>query len=120
MRRASLLETVTDSADAALLGVAHSSRPLAWAWQSSVGADARADLLERIHIENYFDCCSLSTGPYVYGLWVKRISQLHPPAAPGESAGNPVPGCRQHVAFCRVLFRCAGSWRTAVALRLLR
>src|ERR1700674_5668116 len=44
---------------------------------SSICADARTDLLERTHThENYFNCCSLSTGPYVYGLWVEWISQL--------------------------------------------
>src|SRR5580700_3740340 len=70
--------------------------------------------------ENYFNCCSLSTGPYVYGLWAERISQLHPPAAPGESAGNAVLCCRQRIALCCILFRGAGSWRTAAALRLPR
>jgi len=30
---------------------------------------------------------------------------------PGESTGNPVPCCRQRIALCRLLFRCAGSWR---------
>src|SRR5579863_1859146 len=70
--------------------------------------------------ENYFYCCSLFTGPYVYGLWAERISQLHPPAAPGESAGDAVLCCRQRIALCRVLFRDAGSWRIAAALRLLR
>src|SRR5579863_2814953 len=70
--------------------------------------------------ENYFNCCSLSIGPYVYGLWVERIFQLHPPAAPNESAGHAVLCCRQRIAFCCVLFRCAGSWRTAAALWLPR
>src|SRR5580692_609029 len=70
--------------------------------------------------ENYVNYCSLSTGPYVYGLWVKRISQLHPRAAPAESARNSVSCRRQRIAFCRLLFRRAGSWRTAVALRLFR
>src|SRR5580704_2466827 len=70
--------------------------------------------------ENYFNCCSLSTGPYVHGLWVERISQLHPPAAPGESAGNAVLCCCERIALCCVLFRSAGSWRTAAALQLLR
>jgi hypothetical protein len=45
--------------------------------------------------ENYFDCCSLSTGPYVYGLWIKRIFQLYPPAAAHESAGVTV--------FCAII-----------------
>src|SRR5579859_184356 len=70
--------------------------------------------------ENYFNRCSLSTGPDLYGLWVERISQLHPPAAAGESTSNPVLCCRQRIALCRLLFRCAGSWRTAATLRLLR
>src|SRR5580704_5494118 len=69
--------------------------------------------------ENYFNCCSLSTGPYVYGLWAERISQLHPPAAPGESARDSVLGRRQRISLCGVLFRLAGSWRTVTALRLL-
>src|SRR5258708_35526219 len=69
--------------------------------------------------ENYFNCCSLSTRPYVYGLWVERISQLHPPAAPGESAGNPVLCCRQRIALCRVLFRDASARWAAVAFGLL-
>src|SRR5277367_812599 len=70
--------------------------------------------------ENYFNHRSLSTGPYVYGLWSERISQLHPPAAPDESAGNPVFCCRQRIALCLVFFRRAGPWWTAVALGLLR
>src|SRR5580704_1123987 len=70
--------------------------------------------------ENYFNCCSLSTRPYVYGLWAERISQLHPPAATGESAGNAVLRCRQRIALCRVLFRRAGPWWTAAALWLFR
>src|ERR1700675_4649970 len=70
--------------------------------------------------ENYFHCCSLCTGPYVYGLWVERVPSLYSSAATGESAGNPV-SCRcQRIALCCILFRLAGSWRTAAALRLLR
>src|ERR1700730_8271962 len=83
-------------------------------------ADARADLLREDTHENYFNCCSLSTGPYVYGLWVERISQLHPPAAAHESARNPVLCCRQRIALCCVLLRPAGPWWTAVAFGLLR
>src|SRR5882724_10686565 len=70
--------------------------------------------------ENYFNCCSLSTGPYVYGLWVERISQLHSPAAPGESAGNSVLCCCQRIALCRILLRDAIARRAAVAFGLLR
>src|SRR5271169_92972 len=70
--------------------------------------------------ENYFNCCSLSTRPYVYGLWVEWISQLHPPAAPGESAGNPVLCCRQRIALCCVLFRDSIARGAAVAFGLLR
>src|SRR5258708_22215780 len=70
--------------------------------------------------ENYFNCCSLSTRPYVYGLWVERISQLHPPAAAHESAGDSVLCCRERITFCRVLFRRTGPWRTAAALRPFR
>src|ERR1700722_1194719 len=70
--------------------------------------------------ENHFNCCSLSTSPYVYGLWAERVPQLHPPAATGESRGNPVPCCGQHIALCRVLLRAAGAWRTAAILWLFR
>src|SRR5450631_2307012 len=70
--------------------------------------------------ENYFNCGSLPAGADLYDLWVERISQLHPSAAAGESAGDPVLCCRQCVALCRLLFRGAGSWRTAATLRLLR
>src|SRR5258708_32544868 len=69
--------------------------------------------------ENYFNCCSLSTRPSVYSLWAKWISQLHPLAAPGESAGNPVLCCRQRIALCRVLFRDASARWAAVAFGLL-
>src|SRR5579864_2561551 len=70
--------------------------------------------------ENYFNRCSLSAGADLYGLWVEWISQLYPPATPGESIGNAVLCCRQRIALCRVLFRRAGSWRTAAALRPFR
>src|SRR6202165_3676899 len=40
-------------------------------------ADARVDLLREDTHENCFNCCSLFTGPDVYGLWVERISQLY-------------------------------------------
>src|SRR5271169_4740300 len=70
--------------------------------------------------ENYFNCCSLSTRPYVYGLWVKWISQLHPPAAPGESTGDSVSCLRQRVAFRRILLRDSISRWAAVAFGLLR
>src|SRR5580658_10403028 len=59
--------------------------------------------------ENYFDYCSLPTRPYVYGLWAKWISQLHPPAAPGESTGDAVLCRRERIAFCRILFRAASA-----------
>src|ERR1700675_2386636 len=70
--------------------------------------------------ENYFNCCSLPARADLYGLWAEWISHLHPPAAPGESAGNPVLCCRQRIALCRVLFRRAGPWWTAAALRPFR
>src|SRR5579864_6594931 len=79
----------------------------------------RRRLGESTH-ENYFSCFSLPTRVDLYGLWAEWISQLHPPAAPGESAGNPVFCCRQRIAFCRVLF-CASIARwAAVAIGLLR
>src|ERR1700686_2931939 len=70
--------------------------------------------------ENYFDCCSLSTRPYVYGLWAERISQFYPPAAAHESAGVTVFWRRHRIALCRVLLRWAGAWWAAAALRLFR
>src|ERR1700722_6476920 len=77
-------------------------------------------LLKEITYEDCFDFCTLPAGADLYGLWAEWISQLHPPAAPGESAGNPVPYRRQRIALCCVLLRAAGAWRTASALRLFR
>src|SRR6202162_332956 len=68
--------------------------------------------------ENSFDYCSLSAGADVYGLWAERVPSLYPPAAAGEPPGDPVPCCRKPVAFCRILLRAAGAWRTTAALRL--
>jgi hypothetical protein len=45
----------------------------------------RRPLREGTH-EDYFNCCPLSAGADLYGLWAERISQLHPPAA----AANPL------------------------------
>src|SRR6267142_3190213 len=70
--------------------------------------------------ENYFNRCSLSAGADVYGLWVERVPSLYPPVATGESPGTPVPCCGQRIALCRVLFRLAGPWWAAAALRLFR
>src|ERR1700675_4671599 len=70
--------------------------------------------------ENYFDCCSLFTRLYVYGLWVERISQLYPPATAHESAGVTVFWRHHRIALCRVLLRGAGPWRAAAALRPIR
>src|SRR6266481_4789078 len=70
--------------------------------------------------ENYFNCCSLSAGADVYGLWTERVPSLYPPAATGESRGNPVPCCGQRVALRRVLLPVAGPWWAAAALRLFR
>src|SRR5580704_12484887 len=70
--------------------------------------------------ENCFDCCALSAGADVNGLWTERVSAFYPPAATGESPGNPVPGCRQRIALRRVLLRGAGPWWAAAALRLFR
>src|ERR1700746_4043018 len=83
-------------------------------------ADARADLLrEDIH-ENYFVCCSLFTGPDVYGLWVERIFPLYPPATARESAGVTVFWRHRCIALCRVLLRGAGVWWAVAALRPVR
>src|SRR5580704_15930275 len=88
-------------------------------------ADARADLLredtlrEDTH-ENYFNCCSLFTGPDVYGLWVERISQLYPPAATHKSAGVTVFWRHRRIPLCRVLLRGAGVWWAVAALRPIR
>src|SRR4029077_9850580 len=70
--------------------------------------------------ENYFDCCSLSTGPYVYGLWAERISQLHPPATTDESDRDSVSCLRQRVTFRRILLRDAIARWATVAFGLLR
>src|SRR6266576_6700886 len=70
--------------------------------------------------EIYFNCCALFAGPYVHRLWVERVPSLYPPAATGESRGNPVPCCGQRVALRRVLLPVAGPWWAAVALRLFR
>src|ERR1700741_3111310 len=79
-------------------------------------ANARADLLREDTYENYFSCCSLFAGPDVYGLWVERISQLHPPAASDEPAGVTVSWRHHRIALCRVLLRGASSWWAATAL----
>src|ERR1700732_5500071 len=68
--------------------------------------------------EDCFDFCALPAGADVYRLWAERVSSLYPPAATGESRGNPVPYRRQRIALCRLLLRAAGAWRTAAALRL--
>src|ERR1700719_4236957 len=70
--------------------------------------------------ENYFDRFSLPAGADLYGLWTEWISQLHPPAAPGESCRNSVLCCRERIALCRLLLRAAGARWIAAALRLLR
>src|ERR1700758_5613233 len=83
-------------------------------------ADARANLLREDIYENYFNCCSLFTGPDVYGLWVERISQLYPPAAADESVGVAVFWRHRCIALCRVLLRGAGVWWAVAALRPIR
>src|SRR5882724_5616994 len=70
--------------------------------------------------EDCFDFFALSAGADVYGLWAERVPSLYPPAATGESRGNPVPCCGQRIALRRVLLRAAGAWRTAAILRLFR
>src|SRR6202008_1004981 len=70
--------------------------------------------------ENYFDCCSLFTGPDVYGLWVEWISQLYPPAAAHESAGVTVFWRDRRIALCRSLLRGGGVWWAVSALRPIR
>src|SRR4029077_15020771 len=70
--------------------------------------------------ENYFSCCTLFTGPDVYGLWVERISQLYPPAAAHESAGVTVFRRHRRIALCRVILRGTGVWWAVAALRLIR
>src|SRR5579864_5533749 len=70
--------------------------------------------------ENYFNCCPLSTGPDVYGLWAEWISAVYPPTASDEPACDAVSCLRQRVAFCRILLRHAGRWWAAVACGLLR
>src|ERR1700746_1541127 len=83
-------------------------------------ANARADFLRKDTYENYFSCCSLFTGPDVYGLWVERISQLYPPAAAHESAGATVFWRHRRIALCGVLLRGAGVGWAVAALRPIR
>src|ERR1039457_1807567 len=70
--------------------------------------------------ENYFDFFALPAGCDIYGLWAEWISQLHPPAAPGESARDSVSCLRQRVAFCRILLRHSIAGWAAVPFGLLR
>src|SRR5450755_23074 len=70
--------------------------------------------------ENRFDCCALSAGADVYGLWAERVSSFHQPAATGESTGTTISWRRERITFRRFLLRGAGPWWTAIALRLLR
>src|SRR5580700_8058062 len=70
--------------------------------------------------EDCFDFCALPAGADLYGLWAEWISQLHPPAAPGESARDSVSCLRQRIAFCRVLLRDSIARWAAVACGLLR
>src|ERR1700730_17145539 len=70
--------------------------------------------------EDCFDFCALPAGADLYGSWAEWISQLHPPAAPGESARNSVSCLRQRVAFCRILLRVSIARWAAVAFGLLR
>lgn len=65
---------------------------------------ARRPSKGHIH-EDRFDDCSLSAGADVYGLWVERLSPLHPSAATGEPVGASVLWSHQRVALCRVLLR---------------
>src|ERR1017187_6675798 len=70
--------------------------------------------------EDCFNCCSLPAGADLYGLWAEWISQLHPPAAPGQSARDSVSCLPQRVAFCRILLRDSIARWAAVAFGLLR
>src|ERR1700674_3598640 len=70
--------------------------------------------------ENYFNCCALSAGADLYSFCSEWISQLHPPAATGESARNSVSCLRQRVAFRRILLRDSIARRAAAAFGLLR
>src|SRR5258707_8353076 len=70
--------------------------------------------------ENYFNCCSLFTGPDVYGLWVERISQLYLPAAADEPAGVTVFWRHRRIALCRVFLRGSALWRAVAAFRPIR
>src|ERR1700733_2783167 len=80
----------------------------------------RREASRELAYEDCFDCCALSVGADIYRHWAERVSSFYPPAAPGESTDNPVPGCRQRLAFCRILLRGAGPWWAAAALRLFR
>src|SRR6202162_1056030 len=70
--------------------------------------------------EDCFDFCALPAGADLYGPWAEWISQLLPPAAPGESTRDSVSCLRQRVAFCRILLRDSIARWAAVAFGLLR
>src|SRR6266403_2038732 len=70
--------------------------------------------------EECFDFCALPAWADLYDLWAERVPSLYPPAATGESRGDPVPCCGQRIALRRILLRAAGAWRTAAILRLFR
>src|ERR1700728_2413994 len=76
--------------------------------------------LKEITHENYVNCCTLPAGTDLFGLFAERVSQLHPPAAPDESARDSVSCLRQRVAFRGVLLRDSIARWAAVAFRLLR
>src|SRR5260370_40283701 len=69
--------------------------------------------------EDCFDFCALLAGASLCGFWAEWISQLHPPAVPGESARDSVSCLRQRVAFCRILLRDSIARWAAVAFGLL-
>src|ERR1700733_721681 len=77
-------------------------------------------LLKEITHENYFNCCTLPARTDLYGLFAEWISQLHPPAAPDESARDSVSCLCQRIAFRGVLLRDSIARWTAVAFGLLR
>src|ERR1017187_9805817 len=55
--------------------------------------------------ENRFNYCTLLARSSVHGIWPKRLSPLHPPAATVGPAGPPVPGSSQRLTLCCLLLR---------------
>jgi hypothetical protein len=64
----------------------------------------RQDDLKETNDEDSVHHCEESAGTDVYNLWLKRVPQLHPSAAPAKSAGDSISHRGELVALRRVLF----------------